>query len=1030
MKGLRFLDFDLMFQRTADGYRAQVLDSPAGQAAVEFALPFQEFEIENFLLRFGRPRQPVRRLATSQIGEARAFGGRLFEAAFSGEVRSCLSSSLDEARRLDVGLRIRLRLNEAPELNDLPWEFLLYSARDYFLALSAETPLVRYLDLPERIRPLAVKPPLEVLAVISSTTDFAQLDVEAEWRKLQESLAELQERGLLLLRRLESPTLPHLQRWLRRETCHILHFVGHGGFNSRTDDGLLVFTDDNGRGRVVTGQTLGTLLHDHRPLRLAVLNACEGARTSRTDPFAGVAQSLVQQGIPAVVAMQFEITDKAAITFAYEFYTAVVDGYPIDAALAEARKALFSAGHELEWGTPVLYMRSPDGRIFDIEPAVLAAIKVEPTAAKPVPIEARPAPVEVQPAPVVPKAPPREPASGLLRRWRWSVALLLLASLGLAGIWWTLHQPSRLYERGLQASAVLEVPTAREYFEEAVRRDDDLPLVRSALAEAFMKLGLDGRSREEAKRAFDERKKLSPSDQLLIEARYRRIYEEWGEAIRLYQQLHKEHPGEVDYAVGLAEGQIVQGNNLEALRTIQRMQKISSDPRLDLTEATAAFYLGDFTRQMEAASRAVEKAEKSGLVFLAAEGLLLRGVAHYRRGVPEKAIADIQAAEERARENPEQVARAQNSMAGFLFHQGKLTEAGKWYRSARDNYHLLGDKDSEAEQRRNLVAIYAEQGKLRQAREEYEEIIEIYDSTASRSERAVALANLGWILAQQGDLEGATKLLDEAIGIFESTGEREQAAAYQCTLSKVYLDSLELELAQRSLATCLQVALGAGDPSLEANALTNQGDLLLFQGDLKSARDAHQRAREIYEEIEDQKGGTWSRLSLAEIQLERNLAAETTSLIEPAVKYFRLQRMLDEKALAEVVLARAYLAQGALHRARSLIDEAKERAADSEFLEVQVRVALVEARYLATMKDVAEARQVLQRVLDDSRARRHPKLKMEARLAQAELETLHGNHARGRELLSQVEEDAKVRRFRLVETKAAQLLRRDALPKP
>lgn len=407
MKGLSFLNFDLMFQRTANGYRAQVLGSPAGQASIEFTLPFTDLEIENFLLRFGRIRQPVRRLGTSQIEAARAFGGRLFDAAFNGEVRGCLRGSLDEAQRLDQGLRIRLRLADAPELNDLPWEFLLHPALDRFLALSAETPLVRYLDLPERIRPLAVKPPFEVLTVISSPTDCAQLDVEAEWRKLQESLAELQERGLLVLRKLENPTLSQLQRCLRKETCHIFHFIGHGGFNASTDDGLLLFEDENGRGREVTGQTLGTLLHDHRPLRLAVLNACEGARASRTDPFAGVAQSLIQQGIPAVIAMQFEISDQAAITFSTELYAAVVDGYPVDAALAEARKALFSAGHELEWGTPVLYMRSLDGRIFDIETAAAPAEKAPPPEAAPVPAPpmSKPA-LDVEAPPATPKAPP------------------------------------------------------------------------------------------------------------------------------------------------------------------------------------------------------------------------------------------------------------------------------------------------------------------------------------------------------------------------------------------------------------------------------------------------------------------------------------------------------------------------------------------------------------------------------------------------------------------------------------------------
>ena len=107
----------------------------------------------------------------------------------------------------------------------------------------------------------------------------------------------------------------------------------------------------------VSGQDLGVLLHDHRSLRLAVLNSCEGARGGRTDPYSGRAQSPVRQGIPAVVAMQFEITDTVAIAFARSLYEAVADGYPLDAAMAEARKAVRHQPNPVEWGTPVLYLR-------------------------------------------------------------------------------------------------------------------------------------------------------------------------------------------------------------------------------------------------------------------------------------------------------------------------------------------------------------------------------------------------------------------------------------------------------------------------------------------------------------------------------------------------------------------------------------------------------------------------------------------------------------------------------------------------
>jgi CHAT domain len=225
---------------------------------------------------------------------------------------------------------------------------------------------VRYLDLPERIRPMGVVPPIKVLVMISSPHDFPRLDVEGEWMRLREALADLEQRSLLVLERLEEATLMALQRRLRRGPFHVFHFIGHGGFDQQAQDGQLMLEDGRGRGRLVSGRYLGMLLHDLRSLRLAVLNACEGARTSRTDTFAGTAQSLTQEGIPAVIAMQFEITDEAAITFAHEFYQAVADGYPVDAALAEARKAIFAQGNDVEWGTPVLYLRSPNGQIFKV----------------------------------------------------------------------------------------------------------------------------------------------------------------------------------------------------------------------------------------------------------------------------------------------------------------------------------------------------------------------------------------------------------------------------------------------------------------------------------------------------------------------------------------------------------------------------------------------------------------------------------------------------------------------------------------
>jgi hypothetical protein len=366
MDSISYLDFDLQIQRVGDQYRVQVLNSPGGQATATFTLPFSELELKYFLLRVGRTRRITRRIDSPEVQAAKEFGGSLFSAIFKDQVRDCLVGSLNGANHQGAGLRIRLRLTDVPELIDLPWEYL-YNPTDDFLALSSETPVIRYLEFSEDIRPLTISPPLRVLVLISSPSDYDQLDVDREWANLRKALGSLEDRGLVTLERLNDGTLGGLQQKLRRGQFHIFHYIGHGGFDQQIKGGVLAFEDDQKRSRHVSGEDLGRILRDHRSMRLAVLNACEGGRSDRIDPFAGTAQSLIKKKIPAVIAMQFEITDEAAITFAQEFYGAIADGYPVDAALAEARKAIFVQGNGLEWGTPVLYLRSPDGRIFDVE---------------------------------------------------------------------------------------------------------------------------------------------------------------------------------------------------------------------------------------------------------------------------------------------------------------------------------------------------------------------------------------------------------------------------------------------------------------------------------------------------------------------------------------------------------------------------------------------------------------------------------------------------------------------------------------
>lgn len=254
--------------------------------------------------------------------------GNLFKAVFSGTLLSQLRKSLDSSEKRGKGLRIRLRLNNAPALAALPWEFLYDEEQDHFLTTSELTPLVRYPELSQIVSPLRVSLPLRVLVVIALPRNLNHLRAEEEREKLKRSLSRMKTAGR--------------RRAARGEPFHILHFIGHGGFDKVVEDGVLHFEDATGMSDPIQGYLLGNTLRDHTSLRLAVLNACEGARQSVEDPFSGVAQSLCRQRLPSCVAMQFEISDDAALTFAEEFYTAIADGLPVEAAVSSARRARFT----------------------------------------------------------------------------------------------------------------------------------------------------------------------------------------------------------------------------------------------------------------------------------------------------------------------------------------------------------------------------------------------------------------------------------------------------------------------------------------------------------------------------------------------------------------------------------------------------------------------------------------------------------------------------------------------------------------
>jgi hypothetical protein len=270
-----------------------------------------------------------------------------------------------------AGLRLALHLGpEHPDLAffaSLPWELLYWSERRQFLCLGRKTSFVRHLDVPWPSHPLSVAGPLRILVAAACPNGLPPLDLADERRRIEESWASL---GGVTTEFLEHTSAPALRIRLHEKPFHVLHFMGHGGFESKNGVGALLFEGDNGGPVRLPGSVLGDLLRDFTSLRLVFLNACDTARSTSNDgldPFAGVATALVMAGLPAVVAMQFQISDGAAIAFSQAVYERLSAGDSVEAAIGEGRMAIrLRDPSSLEWATPVLFMRGGGGALFDL----------------------------------------------------------------------------------------------------------------------------------------------------------------------------------------------------------------------------------------------------------------------------------------------------------------------------------------------------------------------------------------------------------------------------------------------------------------------------------------------------------------------------------------------------------------------------------------------------------------------------------------------------------------------------------------
>src|SRR3982751_4149961 len=232
-----------------------------------------------------RPLMTVFNPASYGFGpDAHTIGSTLFNALFQGDVLRLFDrtfSGSNDARSDGTSRGVRLRIlmdlkdKEIRPLAALPWELLHDPLNRIFYGHGRQRLLVRHPESPRPMEPLAVIPPLRVLLVPSSPKDQPALNLKAETGALEEALKQDDRIEVEVLR---PATVHELLSALRAKTFHVLHFMGHGGFNADTGQGRLYFERDDGNSETLDGAFFSDLLAELPHLQLVVLNACRTAQ--------------------------------------------------------------------------------------------------------------------------------------------------------------------------------------------------------------------------------------------------------------------------------------------------------------------------------------------------------------------------------------------------------------------------------------------------------------------------------------------------------------------------------------------------------------------------------------------------------------------------------------------------------------------------------------------------------------------------------------------------------------------------------
>ena len=301
-----------------------------------------------------------------QMPEPKEYVDVLTKAIFAPtELQVAFAEALASAHSQDIPLRFRLMIGpSAPELHTIRWELLNNPKTNAPLATDEMILFSRYLASSDwRPVKLKGKGELKALVAVANPSDLenyklAKIDEAGELDRAHSGLENIP--ATSLPEGAERATLNGIIQKLQAQPCDILYLVCHG-YLANGQPILCLETDDGKMDRVSGADFVNRIRELQQRPRLVVLISCQSAGKGTGEALTAIGPRLAEAGIPAVLAMQDNLSMATAADFLPEFFSTLQKDGQIDRAISVARG--FVRKNPDSW-VPVLFMRLKSGRLW------------------------------------------------------------------------------------------------------------------------------------------------------------------------------------------------------------------------------------------------------------------------------------------------------------------------------------------------------------------------------------------------------------------------------------------------------------------------------------------------------------------------------------------------------------------------------------------------------------------------------------------------------------------------------------------